>query len=56
MQFFEEPDYCFSLLTMLQMGKGYELNKDGYVYVYSPNGIVEGKMNELVMFRCRRTK
>ena len=42
--------------TMLQMGKGYELNKDGYVYVYSPNGSVEGTMNQLVMFRVPKDK
>lgn len=51
MAFFNEQDEAFSLLTVLQMGKGYEQNKDGYIYVYSPNGGVEGKMNQLVMFR-----
>jgi hypothetical protein len=51
MVFFEEPDEAFSLLTVLQMGRNYEDNEDGYVYVYSPNGNTEGTMNQLVMFR-----
>jgi hypothetical protein len=56
MAFFNEPGDCFSLLTILQMGRGYALNKDGYVYVYAPNGNVEGAMNQLVMFRVRKEK
>ena len=51
MAFFKEPGDAFSLLTVLQMGKDYEQNKDGYVYIYSPNGNTEGTMNQLV---CRR--
>jgi hypothetical protein len=49
--FFEEPDECFSLLSILQMGRDYTANRDGYVYVYGLNGNVDGRMNELVMFR-----
>lgn len=49
--FFNEPDGCFSLLTILQMGQDYRANRDGYIYVYGPNGNVDGLMNELVMFR-----
>jgi hypothetical protein len=49
--FFEEDEETFSLFSILQMGAGYSLNKDGYVYVYAPNGNDEGNMNELVMFR-----
>jgi hypothetical protein len=49
MAFFKEPGDGFSLLTVLQMGKDYERNEDGYVYVYAPNGNTEGTMNELVM-------
>jgi len=56
MVFFEEPDEAFSLLTVLQMGRNYEHNRDGYVYVYAPNGNVEGMMNQLVMFRVRRDR
>jgi hypothetical protein len=52
MAFFKEPGDAFSLLTVLQMGKNYEHNEDGYVYVYSPNGNTEGTMNQLVMFRA----
>lgn len=54
MQFFYEPDDSFALLTLLQMGQNYQDNTDGYVYVYAPNGTVDGKMNELVMFRVRK--
>ena len=49
--FFQEPDGCFSLLSILQMGRDYAANRDGYAYVYAPNGSVDGRMNELVMFR-----
>lgn len=56
MLFFEENQEAFSLLSVLQMGKNYEHNRDGYVYVYAPNGNTEGTMNELVMFRVPKTK
>ncbi|MCY3022819.1 MAG: DUF4185 domain-containing protein [Planctomycetota bacterium] len=56
MVFFNEPGECFSLLTILQMGKNYALNQDGYVYVFSPNGSTEGTMNQLVMFRVPKGK
>lgn len=54
MTFFQEPGDCFSLLTILQMGKGYEQNKDGYAYVYAPNGNLEGSMNQLVLARAAK--
>ena len=54
MLFFEEPDCAFAILTVLQMGRDYQQNKDGYVYVYSNNGCVDGKMNQLVMFRVKK--
>jgi hypothetical protein len=50
--FFNEPDGCFSLLSMLQMGQDYAANRDGYAYVYGTNGSVDGRMNELVLFRA----
>jgi hypothetical protein len=50
--FFQEPQECFGLLSILQMGREYSANRDGYVYVYGPNGNVDGQMNELVMFRA----
>jgi len=53
MVFFDEPGECFSLLTVLQMGRDYGHNRDGCVYVYAPNGNAEGTMNQLVMFRTR---
>ena len=49
---FFEPDGAFSLLTMLQHGAG-STEPDGYVYVYGLNGSVDGKMNELVLFRAK---
>jgi hypothetical protein len=51
MAFFKEDGEAFSLLTALQMGRNYEHNTDGYIYMYAPNGNVEGTMNQLVMFR-----
>lgn len=56
MVFFEEDQEAFSLLTVLQMGKNYEHNRDGFIYVYAPNGNTEGTMNELVMFRVPKGK
>jgi hypothetical protein len=52
MIFFEEPGDAFSLLTVLQMGRNYEYNTDGFVYIYAPNGNTEGTMNQLVMCRA----
>lgn len=56
MVFFEEDQDAFSMLTVLQMGKNYEHNRDGYVYIYGINGNTEGTMNELVMFRVPKNK
>jgi hypothetical protein len=56
MVFYKEDQEAFSLLTVLQMGKNYEQNRDGYLYVYAPNGNAEGTMNELVMFRVPKNK
>jgi hypothetical protein len=54
--FWLEPQESFSLLSVLQMGQEYRLNTDGYVYVYAPNGLVDGEMNELVMFRVPKDR
>lgn len=51
MFFLREGQHAFSMLSVLQMGRAYRDNRDGYVYVYGPNGAAEGTMNELVMFR-----
>ncbi len=56
MLFFAEPGETFSLITCLQMGRNYEHNRDGYVYLYSPDGNTEGTMNRLVMCRVRRDR
>lgn len=56
MIFFEEPQDAFSLLSILQMGRSYQANRDGYVYVYAPNGSTDGTMNQLVMFRAPKGK
>ncbi len=52
--FFHEPGDAFSLLTILQMGRDYEHNTDGYVYVYAPNGNAPDTMAQLVL--CRTPK
>ncbi len=54
MVFFEESQEAFSILSILQMGRNYSGNTDGYVYVYAPNGNTEGTMNQLVMFRVAK--
>jgi len=56
MVFFDEPGDAFSLLTVVQMGRNYEHNRDGYVYVCAPNGNTEGTMNELVMLRVPKDR
>lgn len=54
--FFDEPDGAFSLLAFLQMGRAYAANRDGFVYVYGLNGSVDGKMNQLVLFRVAKDR
>ncbi|HEU4721172.1 MAG TPA: DUF4185 domain-containing protein [Gemmatimonadaceae bacterium] len=56
MLFWEEPQHAFSLVSVLQMGRNYEANEDGYVYVFGPNGVTDGTMNELVMFRVPKER
>ncbi len=56
MVFFEESQEAFALLTILQMGRNYGYNSDGFVYVYAPNGNAGGTMNELAMFRVPRDR
>ena len=56
MVFFYEPGDAFSLLTVLQMGKNYQANRDGYVYVYAPDGNRPGGMNRLNMFRVPKDR
>ena len=51
MVFFCEPGDAFSLLTVLQMGRNYSHNRDGFVYLYAPNGNTEGTMNQVVLCR-----
>ena len=56
MVFFNEPNNSFSLITVLQMGRNYEYNRDGFVYLYSPNGDAEGTMNQLALCRVAKEK
>lgn len=56
MIFFEEDQNAFAVISLLQMGRNYEHNRDGYVYGYSPNGSVEGTMNQIVLFRVPKSK
>ncbi|MGH7144130.1 MAG: DUF4185 domain-containing protein [Planctomycetota bacterium] len=51
MAFFEEDGDAFALTTVLQMGQDYRLNRDGFVYIYAPNGNTEGTMNETALCR-----
>ena len=50
--FFNEPDLAFSFITVAQYGKDYQLNKDGYLYFYSPEG--KEKSNQLNMARVKK--
>jgi|SRR5579859_279745 len=54
--FFREPGEAFSMLSILQMGRNYEDNRDGFVYVYGPNGNTEDSMRQLVMFRVPKDR
>jgi hypothetical protein len=56
MIFFYEPADAFSLITVLQMGRNYEHNTDGFVYLFAPNGNTEGTMNQLVLCRVPKTR
>ena len=56
MLFFEEPQNTFSLLSVLQMGRNYEANRDGFIYVYACNGNTEGTMNQLVLCRVPKAR
>jgi len=56
MIFFEESQDAFSMPSILQMGRDYTANRDGYIYVYAPNGNADGTMNEVVMFRVLKTQ
>lgn len=57
--FEEEPEAGFPapiFPTFLQMGRNYELNKDGYVYVYAGNGDSEGTANQLILLRVPKAR
>ncbi|MFC4312985.1 hypothetical protein ACFPN2_28135 [Steroidobacter flavus] len=56
MTFFGESQGAFSVISVLQMGKNYESNRDGYVYLYAQNGNVDGTANELVLVRTPKLK
>jgi hypothetical protein len=56
MAFYCEQGDAFSLLTVLQMGQDYRANRDGFVYIYAPNGSVDGTMNQMVMLRVARDR
>ena len=38
LMFFNEPDYAFSFISVAQFRQDYQENKDGYVYLYAPEG------------------
>ena len=52
-----QPEGAFApSLTFLQMGRNYELNRDGYVYAYSGNGGEDGSANQLVVARVPKDR
>ena len=50
--FFNEPDHAFSFISVAQYGKDYQENKDGYIYIYSPEGKL--KASNLNMARVKK--
>lgn len=56
MLFFEEPQNTFSVLSVLQMGRNYGDNRDGYVYIYACDGNTDGTMNQLVLCRVPKAR
>jgi hypothetical protein len=56
MAFWREPQNAFSLLAIVQMGRDYRANTDGYVYIYGTNGVVDGQINELVLARVPKDR
>jgi len=52
LMFFNEPDFAFSFISVAQFGQDYRENKDGYVYLYSPDGKL--KSNCLNMARVKK--
>jgi len=54
--FFHEEGDAFSLLTMVQMGRGYAHNIDGFAYIAAPNGNEPHTMAELVLCRTPRDR
>lgn len=50
--FFNEPDNAFSFISVAQYGKDYQENKDGYIYIYSPEGKL--KASNLNMARVKK--
>lgn len=50
--FYQEQELAFSFITVAQFGQDYELNRDGYVYLYSPTG--KEKSNLLNMARVKK--
>ena len=49
--FHNEPERAFSFITVAQFGRDYEQNRDGYVYLYSPNGTQHPEQLNLVRVR-----
>ena len=56
MAFFQEDGEAFSLITVLQYGKDYQYNTDGFVYLYSPGGNTEDSMRQLVLARVPKDR
>jgi hypothetical protein len=52
LMFFNEPDYAFSFISVAQFGQDYSENRDGYVYLYSPEG--KEKSSNLNMAKVKK--
>lgn len=56
MVFSDEPDEAFAMLSVVQMGRDYRDNRDGYVYVYGSNGNTERVRNTIALFRVPKAR
>lgn len=51
MFFWDVPGNAFSQISILQYGRDYQDNADGYLYLFAPNGYSDERMRELVLAR-----
>ncbi|MFA5057422.1 MAG: DUF4185 domain-containing protein [Opitutaceae bacterium] len=58
MLFFDEPQQALGMgmVSIVQMGRGYEHNQDGFVYGYAPREKANGSAAELHLFRVHKRR